>query len=415
MSATLFENARILDPASGRDRAGRLLVEKGRIAAVDPGRVPRAAERIDCRGHVLAPGLVDMRSFAIDAASALAGGITTVVLMPDQATPIDTAAKVQFASNPEPAPPSPRVRVMGAATQDLAGTAMAEIGLMVEAGAVGFTDGRRTVADAGLMRRLLEYARIFPTLIVQHAEDPALAAGGAMNEGEIATRLGLPGIPAAAEAIMIERDARLARLTGGRLHIAQVSAAESVEVLRRVRHEDGAVSAGVSPHHFTLNETAVGDYRSFAKVSPPLRSEDDRRALVAAIRDGVIDVICSSHEPRDQDAKRLPFSEAAPGIVGYETLLPLTLALHHHHAVPLLPLIGMLTARPAALLGLDAGRIAEGAPADLVLFDPERPWRIDPTRFSSKTRNTPFTDMPVAGKVVMTVVGGTVLYREGGR
>ncbi len=413
MNATLLENARILDPASGRDSAGRLLVEDGRIAALDPGRTPKAARRIDCRGHILAPGLIDMRSFAVDAASALAGGITTVVLMPDQATPIDTAAKVQFASDPEPAPPSVRVRVMGAATQAVAGTAMAEIGLMVEAGAVGFSDGRRAIADAGLMRRLLEYARIFPTLIVQHAEDPALAAGGAMNEGEVATRLGLPGIPAAAEAIMIERDARLARLTGGRLHIAQVSAAESVDALRRLKREDAAVSAGVSPHHFTLNETAVGDYRTFAKVSPPLRSEDDRRALVEAIRDGVIDVICSSHEPRDQDAKRLPFSEAAPGIVGYETLLPLTLALHHHHELPLLPLVGMLTARPAALLGLDAGRIAEGAPADLVLFDPERPWRVDPTRFSSQTQNTPFTDMPVAGKVVMTMVGGTVLYREG--
>ena len=413
MSGILFENARILDPASGRDRTGRLLVEEGRIAAIDPGRVPQAAERIDCGGHILAPGLVDMRSFAVDAASALAGGITTVVLMPDQATPVDTAAKVQFARDPAPLPPSLRVQVMGAATQETAGAAMAEIGLMVEAGAVGFSDGRRAIADAALMRRLLEYARIFSTLIMQHAEDPALAAGGAMNEGEVATRLGLPGIPAAAEAIMIERDARLARLTGGRLHIAQVSAAESVDALRRLKREDGAISAGVSPHHFTLNETAVGDYRTFARVSPPLRSEDDRRALVEAIRDGVIDVICSSHEPRDQDAKRLPFSEAAPGIVGYETLLPLTLALHHHHALPLLPLLGMLTARPAELLGLEAGRIAEGAPADLVLVDLERPWRIDPAHFRSETQNTPFTDMPVAGKVVMTVVGGTVLYREG--
>ncbi|MFQ5346589.1 MAG: dihydroorotase, partial [Rhodothalassiaceae bacterium] len=329
MSTILIDNVRLVDPASGRDGGGRVLVENGRISAIDPRRVPgKGVQRIDGHGHILAPGLIDMRSFAVDASAALAGGITTVVLMPDQEPAIDTAAKVQFARDPDPSPPSVRVEVMGAATQETAGAAMAEIGLMAEAGAIGFSDGRRAIAGALLMRRLLEYARLVDRPVVQHAEDPALAAGGAMNEGEIATRLGLPGIPAAAEAIMIERDARLVRLTGGRLHIAQVSAAESVEVLRRIRREDGTISAGASPHHFTLNETAVGDYRTFAKVSPPLRGEDDRRALVEAIREGLIDVICSAHEPRDQDAKRLPFSEAAPGIVGYETLLPLTLALH---------------------------------------------------------------------------------------
>jgi len=413
VSVTAFENARLIDPASGLDSPGTLLVEDGRIAALGPETaIPDNAERIDCGGHVLAPGLVDMRSFAVDGPAAVAGGITTVVLMPDQNPPLDSAAMIEHMAKPEPVQGCPRVRPMGAASQGLSGTGMAELGLMHEAGAVGFSDGRRAIANSSLMRRLLEYAQVFDALIVQHGEDPALAADGAMNEGATATRLGLPGIPAAAETIMIERDARLAALTGGRVHFAQVSTHESIETLQRLKREGARVTSGASPQHFTLNETAVGEYRTFAKVSPPLREEADRAALAEAITHGLIDVICSGHEPRDQDAKRLPFSEAAPGIVGYETLLTLALTLHHTHGMALNVLLALLTCNPADLLGLEAGRLEAGRPADLVLFDPERPWRIDPDAFKSETQNTPFEGFPVQGRVLRTVVAGRTVYEE---
>jgi len=413
MTMTAYVNARLIDPADGLDAKGALLVEHGRIVARGMDIViPEGAERIDCGGHILCPGLVDMRSFEADGASAIAGGITTVALMPDQSPPIDSAAMVDHMAAPEGLPAGPRVRPMGAATQGLAGGAMAEIGLMAEAGAVAFTDGRRAIADTQMMRRLLEYLRLFEALLVQHAEDPGLADGGVMAEGETATRLGLQGIPDVAEAILIERDARLCDLTGGRIHIAQMATRTGIDALRRLKTDGRPLTAGVSPQHFTLNDTAVGDYRTFARVSPPLRPEADRAALVEAIREGLIDVICSSHEPRDQDAKRLPFSEAAPGIVGYETLLPLSLALHHNHDLPLAGLLAMMTCNPARLLGLDAGTLAPGAPADLLVFDLDRPWRIDPERFRSRTQNTPFEGLPVQGKVLRTVVGGRCVYRE---
>jgi len=413
MSMTAFLNARLVDPASGTDGPGALLVRDGRIAAAGPDfEIPPDAERIDCAGHVLAPGIVDMRSFAVDAASALAGGITTVVLMPDLSPPLDSAAMIEYVAKPDPQGKSPRVRPMGAATRGLEGRHLAELGLMAEAGAVGFGDGRRAIADPLVMRRLLEYAGPLNRPVVQHAEEPLLATDGAMNEGETATRLGLPGIPDTAETVMIERDGHLVRLTGGKLHFAQISAAASLEALRRWKAEGIAVTCGASPQHFVLNETAVGDYRSFAKVSPPLRAEADRAALADAIAAGLIDVLCSGHEPRDQDAKRLPFSEAAPGIVGYETLLPLALGLYHDGRMALTDLLGLLTHRPAELLGLEAGRLAPGAPADLMLIDLDRPWRIDPAAFRSVTQNTPFEGFPVQGRVLRTLVGGRAVYEE---
>ncbi|GAB4572386.1 MAG: dihydroorotase [Rhodothalassiaceae bacterium] len=406
-------NARLLDPASGRDERGSLLIADGRILALGPElAIPEQAERIDCKGQAVMPGLIDMRAFAVDAASALAGGITTVILMPDRTPPLDNAAMIANCARPDPEAGRPRVRPMGAATQGLGGTAMAELGLMAEAGAVGFTDGRRAIGDTLMMRRLLEYSSLFDLPIVQHAEDPSLAAGGVMNAGETATRLGLPGIPDIAETIMIERDARLLELGKGRLHIAQISARRSLDAVRDAKARGLPLSVGISPQHFLLNETAVGDYRTFCHVSPPLRSEADRHALVAAIGEGLIDVICSGHDPRDQDAKRLPFSESEPGIVGFETLLPLALALHHNEGVPLLPLLGMLTAQPAAILGLEEGRLAPGAPADVLVVDLERPSVIDPGTFRSETQNTPFEGQPVQGKVLMTIIAGEVRFEE---
>jgi len=413
MSRTLLDNARLVDPAGALDTNGRLLVENGRIADLgDDLTVPDDAERIDCGGHVLAPGFVDLRSFAVDAPAALAGGVTSVVLMPDQTPPLDSPAMIESAAAPEPAAGCPRVWPMGAASQALAGRGMAELGLMREAGAVGFSDGRRTIADASLMRRLLEYAQLFDALLVQHAEEPALAANGAMNEGATATRLGLPGIPAAAETMMIERDGRLAALTGGPVHFAQVSTRESLAAIERLKAAGLAVTCGVSPQHFTLNESAVGEYRTFAKVAPPLREEADRAGVAAAVAGGLVDVICSGHEPRDQDAKRQPFSEAAPGIVGYETLLPLCLMLHREHGMALSAVLALLTAKPAELLGLEVGRLQIGRPADLVVFDPDRPWRVEPEALHSQTQNTPFENMPVQGRVLRSMVAGRTVYTE---
>ncbi|MFQ5535299.1 MAG: amidohydrolase family protein, partial [Sphingomonadales bacterium] len=277
-------------------------------------------------------------------------------------------------------------------------------------GAVAFTEGRKAVADARMMLRILNYARTFGILLVQHAEEPSLASGGCMNEGETATRLGLPGILPAAETMMIERDLRLVEATGGRYHVAQISCAGSVAVIRRAKAAGLPVTCGVAAHHFALNEIAVGDYRTFAKTSPPLRTEDDRRAIVDAIADGAVDVIVSGHDPRDQESKRLPFAQAAHGVVGLETTLALALELHHNGGVGLVRLLHALSTAPATLLGLPGGQLNPGSPADLIVIDIDRPWRIDATRFRGKAKNSPFDGRPAQGRVVRTVVGGQTVF-----
>jgi dihydroorotase len=299
------------------------------------------------------------------------------------------------------------VFAQAAVTRGLAGKELSEIGLLTEAGAVAFTDGTHAVADIRVMRRALSYARTFNQLIIQHPEEPGLAAGGAMNAGETATRLGLTGISGAAEVIMIERDLRLVELTSGRYHVAHVSTAESVEVIRRAKARGLRVTCDTAPTYFTLTEIDVGDYRTFAKVSPPLRSDSDRRAIIEGLADGTIDVIASDHCPQDQDSKRLPFAQAAFGAIGLETLLPLTLGLVHKGQLSLLQALAALTLRPAHILGLpELGRLVPGAPADLVLFDPDLPWRIDESKFHSKSKNSPFGGLPVMGRAVMSFVDG---------
>ena len=283
------------------------------------------------------------------------------------------------------------------------------MGLLSSYGALGFTDGVKAVTDAQVMRRALAYARAFDLVILQHPEEPSLAKG-AMNEGELATRLGIDGIPAAAEVIMLERDLRLVELTGGRYHAAHLSTAESLTLIRRAKTHGLDVTCDTAPHYFALNENAVGDYRTFAKVSPPLRSEDDRLAVAEALADGTIDVIASDHSPHDQDSKRLPFALADYGIVGLETLLPLCLEPVHKGTMSLLDILARLTVNPAKRLKLEAGRLAPGARADLVLFDLERPWQIDPDQFRSKSKNSPFDNHPVQGKVLRTVVDGRSIF-----
>ncbi len=322
---------------------------------------------------------------------------------------VDDVSGVEFVARRAREAKRVKIYTYGAATRRLEGQEITEIGLLAEFGAVGFTDGLAAIADAQVMRRVLDYARAFDRVIVQHPEEPSLAAG-VMNEGEVATRLGLAGIPVAAEAIMVDRDLRLVELTGGRYHAAHLSTAAAVEALRRAKARGLSVTCDTAPHYFTLNEHAVGDYRTFAKVSPPLRSESDRAAIAAAVADGTIDAVASDHSPHDQESKRLPFAHADPGIAGLETLLALSLALHHKGEMGLLEVLGRLSLRPAEILGLDAGRLAKGAPADLVIFDLERPWRIDPDRFRSKSKNSPFEDHPVQGRVLRTVVDGRTIF-----
>ncbi|HEX9790365.1 MAG TPA: dihydroorotase [Kiloniellales bacterium] len=422
---TAYVSARLLDPDSRLDAPGAVLVEGGRIADLGPrlfaDGVPEGIRRVDCGGHCLAPGLIDMRvqlrepgeehkeTIVTAGHAAARGGITSMVALPNTEPVIDDVAGVEFIARRAREAKLVKVYTYAAATRRLEGQEITEIGLLAEFGARGFTDGLKAIADAQVMRRALSYARTFDQIIVQHPEEPALA-DGAMNEGEVATRLGLAGIPAAAEAIMIDRDLRLVALTGGRYHAAHVSTAAAVEAIRQAKARGLRVTCDTAPHYFTLNETAVGAYRTFAKVSPPLRTEADRQAIAEAVADGTIDAIASDHSPHDQEAKRQPFANAEPGIAGLETLLPLSLALFHQDRLGLLDMLACLTSRPATILGLPGGRLAKGAPADLMLFDPELPWLIDPDTFLSKSKNSPFDQHPVQGKVLATVVDGRHIY-----
>ena len=418
----IFRNARLLDPASGLDRHGDLLVEDGRIAAI--GKVPPAAhaDTIDCAGDCLAPCLVDMRvelrepgaehqeSMRSAALAAVAGGITTMVALPNTEPVIDDQALVEFVARRSRDVGLARIRTYAAATKGLNGRELTEMGLLAAAGALAFTDSGRAIADARVMRRALAYARTFDLLVMQHPEEPNFAQDGAMNEGEVETRLGLAGIPPAAEAIMVERDIRLCELTGARLHFAHVSTEAAIAAIRHAKQRGLPVTCDTAPHYFALNETAVGDYRTFAKVSPPLRSEWDRRAVIGGLKDGTIDAIASDHSPHDQESKRLPFTSAASGIIGLETLLPLTLELHHNGSLPLLQALGAVTSRPAEILRLPAGRLAVGEPADLLIFDLDSPWRVDVDAMHSKSKNSPYDGRPVQVRALRTVVAGQSVF-----
>ncbi len=418
--------ARLIDPASGLDEAGGLLAVDGRIAEVGPQvkgeGLPEGAEVVDCGGHCLAPGLVDMRvqlrepgeehmeSIASGAAAAAAGGVTSMVCLPNTDPIIDDVAAVEFVARRARETRLAKVYCYAAVTKGLEGRDLVEMGLLAESGALAFTDGLKAVADAQVMRRALSYARAFNRRIIQHPEEPRLAEGGVMNAGELCTRLGLAGIPAAAEAMMIERDLHLVAMTGASYHAAHLSTAAAVEAIRQAKRRGLPVTCDTQPAYFILNETAVGDYRSFAKLSPPLRSEADRQAIAAAVPDGTIDCVASDHAPYDQESKRVPFAHAAAGIIGLESLLPLTLELYHKGQARLLDLLRRLTSAPADLLGLPQGRLARGAPADLLLFDLDRPGRIEVDRFRSKSKNSPFDGHPVQGRVLRSIVDGRTVF-----
>jgi dihydroorotase len=386
--------------------------------------VPEGTDIVNCAGMIVAPGLIDMRAFvgepgashretfASASRAAAAGGITTIISQPDTSPVIDNSATVDFVLRRARDTAIVNIHPMAALTKGMSGAEMTEFGLLKAAGAVAFTDGDRSVMNALLMRRALTYARDFDALIVHHTEDPNLVGEGVMNEGEFASRLGLVGIPSAAEAVVLERDMRLVALTGGRYHAASLTCAASIEILKRARDAGLNVSASASINHLTLNENDIGPYRSFLKLSPPLRTEDDRLALVAAVASGLIDVVMSDHNPQDVETKRLPFAEAAAGAVGLETMLPAGLRLVHNGELDFKTLIRAMSTRPAKLLGLPGGTLRPGSPADVIVIDADIPWVLDPADLKSQCKNTPFDEARFSGRVARTIVGGRMVYEH---
>jgi len=423
--ATVLINARLIDPESGRDEPGGLLIEGDLIADLGPHlrrNAPKGAKVIDCRGNAVIPGLIDMQVFtgepglehretlASASRAAAAGGVTTMICMPTTDPVIDDLALVDFVQRRARDTAVVHVHTYAALTKGLKGEEMSEIGLLRGAGAVALSSGRRSVAHAGVMRRALTYARDFDTLVVSATEDESLAGAGVMNEGEVSTKLGLPGSPAAAEVIALERDLRLVELSSGRYHAAQLSTGQAVEAMRHAKARGLRVTAGATINHLTLNENDIGSYRTFFKLRPPLRSEADRRALVAGVADGTVDVIVSSHDPQGSDGKRRPFAEAAYGAIGLETLLPAALRLHLNGEIDLRPLLAALTINPARILGLLAGRLKKGSPADIVVLDLEAPFMVDKAKMHSWSRNTPFDEARMQGIVRQTFVAGQSVY-----
>ena len=422
----LLANARLIDPSRDLDITGDVLIADGVIKdarrGIGAAGVPEGTEIINCAGKVVAPGLIDMRAFvgepgaghretfASASLAAAAGGITTIVCQPDTKPVIDNSATVDFILRRARDTAIVNIHPMAALTKGMKGEEMTEIGLLKAAGAVAFTDGDRSVMNALVMRRALTYARDFDALIVHHTEDPHLVGEGVMNEGEFASRLGLFGIPNASEAVVLERDMRLVKLTGGRYHAASLTCVESLDILKRAKDDGLNVSASVSINHLTLNENDIGPYRTFLKLSPPLRTETDRLALIAALASGLIDAVMSDHNPQDVEVKRLPFAEAAPGAIGLETMLSAGLRLVHSGDVELKALIRAMSTKPAELLNLPGGSLRAGAPADVIVIDLDVPWVLDPMDLKSQCKNTPFDDAKFSGRVMRTIVGGRTVY-----
>ncbi|MBT7290903.1 MAG: dihydroorotase [Rhodospirillaceae bacterium] len=423
---TAYINARLLDPESGLDASGALLTEGAFIA--DFGQnlfaegVPEGIEVVDCAGHCLSPGLVDMHvhlrepgheykeTIASGGLSALAGGVTSICSMPNTDPVIDNVSLIEFVQRRAREAKGAKVFPFAAVTKGLGGKQITEFGMLAEAGAVAFTDDGLPISDSQVMRRALSYAKTFDLLISQHAEDLSLSGCGCMAEGEVATRLGLDGIPEISETVMVERDIRLVELTGGRYHVAHISTADAVDCVRKAKARGLRVTCEAAPHHFSLTDHDVGDYRTFAKMAPPLRSDANRAAIVEGLKDGTIDAIATDHAPHDQESKRLPMAHAANGIVGLETLLPLSLELYHRGHMPLLDVLRRLTVAPAELLNLPVGRLRKGAPADLLLFDLEAPWVVETAKFRSMSKNSPFDGRPVQGRALRTIVDGRTLF-----
>lgn len=425
MSALVIENARIVDPASNFDGPGALLVEDGRItdlAIHGPAGVPDGAEVINARGLVLAPGLIDMRVFtgepgreyretlASASAAAASGGVTSMVVMPDTDPAIDEAALVDYLLRRAQATAKVNVLPAAAITKKLQGEEITEFGLLKQAGAVCLSDGRHSIQSSALLRSAFSYAANFDMTIVHHLADKGLTGDGVMNEGLFATALGLKGIPVEAETVPLARDLQLVRLTGVRYHAAQISTEHAARLIEQAKAELPHITCGLSINNLALNENDVGGYRTYFKLSPPLRAEQDRLAMVEALKNGIVDVIHSDHDPQDSEVKRQPFAEASSGAIGLETLLAAALRLVHNGDLDLLPLLRAMTQRPAEILGLSAGRLQRGAPADLILIDLDYPWQVAEKSLRSRSRNTSFEGARLTGKVVRTIVAGQTVH-----
>ena len=421
----LFKNARLIDPEAGTEDLGWLLVKDGMIAARGAGDTTQNAERvIDCAEACLAPGLVDIgvkigepgerhkESFRSAGAAAAAGGVTTIVTRADTTPPIDTPETLEFVRRRAQDASPVRILPMAALTKCREGREMTELGFLLDAGAVAFSDGDLVLRDSKVLSRCMVYARSLGALIVGHPQDPILSEGAAVTSGKFASLKGLPAVSPMAERMGLERDLALVEMTGAAYHADQISTAQSLPALRRAKEAGLNVTAGISIHHLTLNEFDVGDYRTFFKVKPPLRAEEDRVAMVEALREGLIDIICSMHTPQDEESKRLPYEAAASGAVGLETLLPAALRLHHGAGLSLADLFKALSLNPARRFNVPGGSLAEGAVADLILFDPNRPFVLDRFALHSKSKNTPLDGARLQGMVLASFVNGQCIYER---
>ena len=420
---TLFlDNARIIDPEAGTLSHGTVILDGGLIAAIGAASPPKGAQVIDCGGACLAPGIIDIgvkigepgerhrESFRSAGLAAAAGGVTTIVARPDTHPAIDTPEVLEFVTRRAAEASPVRIRHMAALTKGRMGREMTEIGFLLDAGAIAFTDATHVATDTKALSRALIYARSLGALVIGHPQEPGLSQGGAATSGKFASLRGIPAVHPMAERIGLDRDMGLVEMTGVRYHADQITTARSLPALERAKANGLDVTAGVSIHHLTLNELDVGDYRTFFKLTPPLRSEEDRIAMIEAVASGLIDVIGSFHTPADEESKRLPFEDAASGAVGLETLLPAAMRLYHAGQIDLPHLFRALSLNPARRLGLPQGRMAEGAPADLVLFNPDTPFVMDRFTMRSKSKNTPFDGARMEGKVLATFVGGRQVF-----
>ncbi|GAA6164315.1 dihydroorotase [Pelagimonas sp. KU-00592-HH] len=422
---TLFTNARLINPATGEDTLGSLLVQNGTIAALGAEvAVPEDAEVIDCGGKCLAPGIVDIgvkvcepgerhkESYKTAGLAAAAGGVTTMVTRPDTIPAIDSPETLEFVTRRANEAAPVNVVPMAALTKGREGREMTEFGFLIDAGAVAFTDCDHVVTNTKVFSRALTYARSLGALVIAHPQEPGLSKGAAATSGKFASLRGLPAVSPMAERIGLDRDIALVEMTGVKYHADQITTARALPALQRAKNNGLDITAGTSVHHLTLNELDVADYRTFFKIKPPLRSEDDRLAVIEAVKTGLIDIISSMHTPQDEESKRLPFEEAASGAVALETLLPAALRLYHAEQLTLPELFRAMALNPAQRLGLPGGRLDEGAPADLVLFDPDAPFVMDRFALQSKSKNTPFDGQRMQGKVLATYVAGKSVYRR---